>query len=193
MERCAASKETLMQSVQLTLSYPQSSFADSLLAANGIISSRLAGTIRYLDSREDEQERGITMESSAVSLGWRIPTQPTDGELRSVPQAHFGTNSLVLNRLRSRAGRVQDQPHRYPWSRRLLVRGVHRFEALRRRSRPRRCCRGSLHPGELSTNSEYRPELTLHFHRPSPYFVRHTCPIFAPFSSSTRLTDSSPS
>lgn len=57
----------------------QSSFADSLLAANGIISSRLAGTIRYLDSREDEQERGITMESSAVSLGWRIPTQPTDG------------------------------------------------------------------------------------------------------------------
>ncbi|SCV72655.1 BQ2448_4192 [Microbotryum intermedium] len=57
----------------------KSSFADSLLASNGIISSRLAGTIRYLDSREDEQERGITMESSAVSLGWRIPSQPTDG------------------------------------------------------------------------------------------------------------------
>ncbi|GAA6012669.1 hypothetical protein JCM10207_009077 [Rhodosporidiobolus poonsookiae] len=55
------------------VSFPQSSFADSLLAANGIISSRLAGTIRYLDSREDEQERGITMESSAVSLKWRIP------------------------------------------------------------------------------------------------------------------------
>ncbi|GAA5871870.1 hypothetical protein JCM8547_003293 [Rhodosporidiobolus lusitaniae] len=51
----------------------KSSFADSLLAANGIISTRLAGTIRYLDSREDEQERGITMESSAVSLRWRIP------------------------------------------------------------------------------------------------------------------------
>ncbi|GJN88039.1 hypothetical protein Rhopal_000995-T1 [Rhodotorula paludigena] len=53
----------------------KSSFADSLLAANGIISSRLAGTIRYLDSREDEQERGITMESSAVSLRWRLPKQ----------------------------------------------------------------------------------------------------------------------
>ncbi|KAM0756504.1 translation elongation factor 2 [Meredithblackwellia eburnea MCA 4105] len=56
----------------------KSSFADSLLASNGIISSRLAGTIRYLDSREDEQERGITMESSAVSLGWRIPVKQQD-------------------------------------------------------------------------------------------------------------------
>ncbi|TNY23333.1 translation elongation factor 2 [Rhodotorula diobovata] len=57
----------------------KSSFADSLLAANGIISSRLAGTIRYLDSREDEQERGITMESSAVSLRWRLPRQGSSG------------------------------------------------------------------------------------------------------------------
>ncbi|GAA6053675.1 hypothetical protein JCM3770_001691 [Rhodotorula araucariae] len=57
----------------------KSSFADSLLAANGIISSRLAGTIRYLDSREDEQERGITMESSAVSLRWRLPRK-VDGD-----------------------------------------------------------------------------------------------------------------
>ncbi|GAA5973293.1 hypothetical protein JCM11641_003056 [Rhodosporidiobolus odoratus] len=57
----------------------KSSFADSLLAANGIISSRLAGTIRYLDSREDEQQRGITMESSAVSLRWRIP-KPDDAK-----------------------------------------------------------------------------------------------------------------
>ncbi|GAA5841396.1 hypothetical protein JCM9279_000637 [Rhodotorula babjevae] len=58
----------------------KSSFADSLLAANGIISSRLAGTIRYLDSREDEQERGITMESSAVSLRWRLPKKAGEGE-----------------------------------------------------------------------------------------------------------------
>ena len=63
----------------------QSSFADGLLAANGIISSRLAGTIRYLDSREDEQERGITMESSAVSLRWRLPKAGTEGEQPGVP------------------------------------------------------------------------------------------------------------
>ncbi|GMK57285.1 hypothetical protein CspeluHIS016_0401190 [Cutaneotrichosporon spelunceum] len=46
----------------------KTSFADSLLSSNNIISNRMAGKLRYLDSREDEQERGITMESSAVSL-----------------------------------------------------------------------------------------------------------------------------
>jgi ribosome assembly protein 1 len=45
---------------------------DALLAANNIISSRMAGKMRYLDSREDEQERGITMESSAVSLRFQV-------------------------------------------------------------------------------------------------------------------------
>ncbi|KAJ3019320.1 UNVERIFIED_CONTAM: Cytoplasmic GTPase/eEF2-like protein (ribosomal biogenesis) [Siphonaria sp. JEL0065] len=41
---------------------------DSLLASNGIISNKLAGKVRYLDSRDDEIERGITMKSSGVSL-----------------------------------------------------------------------------------------------------------------------------
>ena len=44
----------------------KTSLSDSLLASNGIISSRLAGKIRYLDSREDEQTRGITMEVIAL-------------------------------------------------------------------------------------------------------------------------------
>ncbi|EEY20828.1 elongation factor 2 [Verticillium alfalfae VaMs.102] len=44
------------------------SLTDALLATNGIISPKLAGKIRYLDSRPDEQLRGITMESSAISL-----------------------------------------------------------------------------------------------------------------------------
>ena len=44
----------------------------ALLAANNIVSSRMAGKIRYLDSRLDEQERGITMESSAVSLRFKV-------------------------------------------------------------------------------------------------------------------------
>ena len=46
----------------------KTSFADSLLSSNNIISQRMAGKLRFLDSREDEQERGITMESSAVAL-----------------------------------------------------------------------------------------------------------------------------
>ncbi|KAI9058442.1 translation elongation factor 2 [Trametes sanguinea] len=56
---------------------------DALLAANNIISSRMAGKIRYLDSREDEQERGITMESSAVSLRFNVMERNPEGEPRS--------------------------------------------------------------------------------------------------------------
>ncbi|ORX86638.1 P-loop containing nucleoside triphosphate hydrolase protein [Basidiobolus meristosporus CBS 931.73] len=50
----------------------KTTLSDSLLASNGIISGKLAGKIRYLDSREDEQMRGITMESSAISLYFKI-------------------------------------------------------------------------------------------------------------------------
>ena len=46
----------------------KTSLADSLVATNGVISSRQAGKLRYMDSRKDEQERGITMKTSAISL-----------------------------------------------------------------------------------------------------------------------------
>ena len=46
----------------------KTTLADSLVAANGVISARLAGKLRYMDSRKDEQERGITMKSSVISL-----------------------------------------------------------------------------------------------------------------------------
>ncbi|OJT13621.1 Ribosome assembly protein 1 [Trametes pubescens] len=55
---------------------------DALLAANSIISTRMAGKIRYLDSREDEQERGITMESSAVSLRFKVMERTPEGDSR---------------------------------------------------------------------------------------------------------------
>ena len=50
----------------------KTTLSDSLVATNGIISSKLAGKIRYLDSRPDEQERGITMKSSAIALQFKI-------------------------------------------------------------------------------------------------------------------------
>ena len=53
----------------------KTTLADSLVASNGIISARLAGQLRYMDSRPDEQERGITMQSSAVSLSFLCPTE----------------------------------------------------------------------------------------------------------------------
>ncbi|KAG5934129.1 hypothetical protein E4U53_000758 [Claviceps sorghi] len=58
----------------------KTSLTDALLATNGIISPKLAGKIRYLDSRPDEQLRGITMESSAISLYFSMLRRPAPEE-----------------------------------------------------------------------------------------------------------------
>ncbi|KAL2124455.1 hypothetical protein VTJ04DRAFT_820 [Mycothermus thermophilus] len=55
----------------------KTSLTDALIATNGIISPKLAGKIRYLDSRPDEQLRGITMESSAISLYFSMLRRPS--------------------------------------------------------------------------------------------------------------------
>jgi ribosome assembly protein 1 len=55
----------------------KTSLTDSLIATNGIISPKMAGKIRYLDSRPDEQIRGITMESSAISLFFSLLQKPS--------------------------------------------------------------------------------------------------------------------
>ncbi|KAJ9117235.1 hypothetical protein QFC20_000380 [Naganishia adeliensis] len=63
----------------------KTSLVDCLLSANNIISARLAGKIRFMDSREDEQERGITMESSAVSLRFQMLRRRKEGEAEQSP------------------------------------------------------------------------------------------------------------
>ncbi|XP_037900989.1 elongation factor-like GTPase 1 isoform X2 [Glossina fuscipes] len=56
----------------------KTTLADSLVASNGIISQRMAGKLRYLDNRPDEQERGITMKSSSISLHYRSESNSED-------------------------------------------------------------------------------------------------------------------
>lgn len=56
----------------------KTSLTDSLIATNGIIAPKMAGKIRYLDSRPDEQQRGITMESSAISLYFSMMRRQSD-------------------------------------------------------------------------------------------------------------------
>lgn len=46
----------------------KTTLSDNLIGSNSIISDNLAGKLRYLDSREDEQEREITMKSSSIAL-----------------------------------------------------------------------------------------------------------------------------
>ncbi|KAF1847027.1 P-loop containing nucleoside triphosphate hydrolase protein [Cucurbitaria berberidis CBS 394.84] len=68
----------------------KTSLTDALIATNGIISPKLAGKIRFLDSRPDEQLRGITMESSAISLYFSLLR-------RSAPDAQPEHKEVLIN------------------------------------------------------------------------------------------------
>ena len=46
----------------------KTTLTDSLIASNGLIHPKLVGKLRFLDSREDEQARGVTMKSSSIAL-----------------------------------------------------------------------------------------------------------------------------
>ncbi len=56
----------------------KTSLSDSFLSSNNIISSKLCGNLRYLDSRPDEQERTITMKASSISLVFDYPLVAND-------------------------------------------------------------------------------------------------------------------
>ena len=53
----------------------KTTLSDFLISSNGIISDNLAGQVRYMDSRPDEQEKLITMKSSSIALLFNHPTE----------------------------------------------------------------------------------------------------------------------
>ena len=59
--------------------HDKTTLSDLLVSSNGIISERQAGKLRYLDSTEDEQTRGITMRASAISLLFRAEKRRAKG------------------------------------------------------------------------------------------------------------------
>lgn len=62
-------------SVIAHVDHGKSTLTDSLLAKAGIISSGKAGEARATDTRADEQERGITIKSTAISLYGTLPSE----------------------------------------------------------------------------------------------------------------------
>ncbi|KAI8973898.1 elongation factor 2 [Pilobolus umbonatus] len=75
-------------SVIAHVDHGKSTLTDSLVSKAGIISSGRAGEARFMDTRKDEQERGITIKSTAISMYFQmehpedindIKGQKTDG------------------------------------------------------------------------------------------------------------------
>ncbi|MCQ2973121.1 MAG: GTP-binding protein [archaeon] len=61
-------------SVIAHVDHGKSTLTDSLIAKAGIIAEEKAGDARYTDGRKDEQERGITIKSTGVSLYYEVDT-----------------------------------------------------------------------------------------------------------------------
>jgi translation elongation factor EF-G len=57
----------------------KSTLTDSLIGAAGIIAKQAAGQARFMDTREDEQERTITIKATAVSLYFEVSEGSNSG------------------------------------------------------------------------------------------------------------------
>jgi len=62
-------------SVIAHVDHGKSTLTDSLISAAGIIAKQSAGDTRFMDTREDEQERTITIKSTGVSLYFEMNEQ----------------------------------------------------------------------------------------------------------------------
>lgn len=66
---CAALQDRIRNVCVLAhVDHGKTTLSDHLIASNGLIHPKLAGELRYMDSKEEEQARGITMKSSSISL-----------------------------------------------------------------------------------------------------------------------------
>jgi elongation factor 2 len=93
-------------SVIAHVDHGKSTLTDSLVCKAGVIAARNAGTARYMDTRADEQERGITIKSTGISLyfeynmasGEVVKAAETEGEAEGVPsQVEISKNSYLIN------------------------------------------------------------------------------------------------
>lgn len=98
-------------SVIAHVDHGKSTLTDSLVCKAGIISARHAGTARYTDTRQDEQERGITIKSTGISMFFEYnmdagevvktvdedDSTPASEEVAAPSDVAIGKNSFLIN------------------------------------------------------------------------------------------------
>lgn len=92
-------------SVIAHVDHGKSTLTDSLVCKAGVISARHAGTARYMDTRADEQERGITIKSTGISMFFEynmasgeVLKTVSDNEEEGVPsKVEINKNSYLIN------------------------------------------------------------------------------------------------
>ncbi|KAF9908326.1 Elongation factor 2 [Lobosporangium transversale] len=78
-------------SVIAHVDHGKSTLTDSLVSMAGIISSARAGEARFTDTRQDEQDRGITIKSTAISLFFEM----SEDDVTDIKQKTDGREFLI--------------------------------------------------------------------------------------------------
>uniref|UniRef100_A0A8D2MIX0 Elongation factor 2 n=1 Tax=Zonotrichia albicollis TaxID=44394 RepID=A0A8D2MIX0_ZONAL len=78
-------------SVIAHVDHGKSTLTDSLVCKAGIIASARAGETRFTDTRKDEQERCITIKSTAISLFYEL----SENDLAFIKQSKDGSGFLI--------------------------------------------------------------------------------------------------
>ena len=84
----------MQMSVIAHVDHGKSTLTDSLVAAAGIIAVEQAGDQRLTDTRADEQERGITIKSTGISLYYVMEEEKLDGFKGERKGNHFLVNLI---------------------------------------------------------------------------------------------------
>jgi len=80
-------------SVIAHVDHGKSTLTDSLVAKAGIIAAKNAGEMRATDTRKDEQDRGITIKSTAISLYFELE----DKDWQFLTQEHDKDQGFLIN------------------------------------------------------------------------------------------------
>ncbi|XP_071115830.1 eukaryotic translation elongation factor 2-like [Haliotis cracherodii] len=84
-------------SVIAHVDHGKSTLTDSLVSKAGIIASSRAGETRFTDTRKDEQERCITIKSTAISLYYEVADKDTCYIKKPDKQWEKDSNAFLIN------------------------------------------------------------------------------------------------